>query len=195
MRRRHAIRGHAAWMPSKFASRWTLINIHTRVGPPVFRDNARLAVGNGANGKSRNAGSGNRGPNPTSHWVTVPEPIFPAGGVVARSFSPTTHGSPALSARKINLSASAYINQGCPRPCRWGGGIAGVYFWISNFGECLAERSGRGTLRRSSVALEAARRAGVGTQLLFDPDGSESLPDEPGVARIRTLPEAIAWLD
>ena len=43
--------------------------------------------------------------------------------------------------------------------------------------------------------LEAARRAGVGTRLLFDPEGTESLPDEPGVARIRTLPEAIAWLD
>lgn len=42
--------------------------------------------------------------------------------------------------------------------------------------------------------LEAARRAGVGARLLFDPDEREALPDEPGVVRIRTLPEAIAWL-
>lgn len=42
--------------------------------------------------------------------------------------------------------------------------------------------------------LEAARRAGVGARLLLDPDGTESLPNEPGVARIRALPEAIAWL-
>ncbi|WP_018137965.1 MULTISPECIES: D-glycero-beta-D-manno-heptose 1,7-bisphosphate 7-phosphatase [unclassified Thioalkalivibrio] len=43
--------------------------------------------------------------------------------------------------------------------------------------------------------LEAARRAGVGARLLFDPSGAEPLPTEDGDIRIRTLPEAIAWLD
>lgn len=43
--------------------------------------------------------------------------------------------------------------------------------------------------------LEAARRAGVGRRLLFDPQGRESLPETGGDARIRTLPEAIGSLD
>lgn len=43
--------------------------------------------------------------------------------------------------------------------------------------------------------LEAARRAGVGTRLLFDPEGRDPLPAEAGVARISTLVEAVAWLD
>lgn len=43
--------------------------------------------------------------------------------------------------------------------------------------------------------LEAARRAGVGARLLFDPEGRWPLPDEAGVARIRALPEVIGWLD
>lgn len=42
--------------------------------------------------------------------------------------------------------------------------------------------------------LEAARRAGVGTRLLFDPEGCGRLPAEAGVARISTLVEAVAWL-
>ncbi|WP_018860767.1 MULTISPECIES: D-glycero-beta-D-manno-heptose 1,7-bisphosphate 7-phosphatase [unclassified Thioalkalivibrio] len=43
--------------------------------------------------------------------------------------------------------------------------------------------------------LEAGRRAGVGTRILFDPSGTESRLAEDGAVRIRALPEAIAWLD
>ncbi|WP_038051980.1 D-glycero-beta-D-manno-heptose 1,7-bisphosphate 7-phosphatase [Thioalkalivibrio sp. ALJ1] len=42
--------------------------------------------------------------------------------------------------------------------------------------------------------LEAAHRAGVGIGLLFDPDGDQVLPEWDGVARIRSLSEAVTWL-
>lgn len=61
-----------------------------------------------------------------------------------------------------------------------------IWIWISPVQCVVGDRASD---------LEAARRAGVGVRLLFDPSGTESLPAEDGVVRIRTLPEAIAWLD